>query len=182
MLAALPEILRRHPQTRLTIIGDGPDAARLHTRVAVLGLGTAVRFCGPRPHAALPALLVDAALGLALAERTAFRRYACPLKLLEYAAAGVPAVTTVGTEAGDLVRRHGCGVAVPSTPAALAAAVVRLFDQRAELEVLRQGGIAFAAAHTWDRMLAREAELIRAGRDARAPRRTRTLHALESRA
>lgn len=172
VLEALPRVRDVLPATRLIIVGTGPDEDRLRGLVAQRHLLNAVDFRGPQPYGELPRMLAQADVGLAIAERSAFRRYACPLKLLEYAAAGVPALATVGTEAGDMVRRHGCGLAVPHTPAALADALLHLLSSASLYADLQAGALAFAAEHTWHRILAREAELIRAalGVEAPAPR------------
>jgi phosphatidylinositol alpha-1,6-mannosyltransferase len=169
VLEALPRIREALPAARLMIVGTGPDEDRLRGLVAKRGLSGAVEFRGPRPYGDLPRMLADADVGLAIAERSAFRRYACPLKLLEYAAAGVPALATAGTEAGDMVRRHHCGLAVPQTPTALADALLSLLTDAGLHADLRRGALAFAAEHTWNRLLAREAELIRATRHAPVP-------------
>ena len=48
MLAALPELLRRHPKLQVLIFGQGPLEAELRAEVDAAGLAGAVRFTGFR--------------------------------------------------------------------------------------------------------------------------------------
>ena len=48
------------PDASLTLVGDGPDRARLETLARTLGVAERVRFLGARPHAELPGLLAAA--------------------------------------------------------------------------------------------------------------------------
>jgi glycosyltransferase involved in cell wall biosynthesis len=54
LIDALPEILKRHPDTRLRIVGDGPERARLEAQVRTKGLGEAVEFSGAVANRRLP--------------------------------------------------------------------------------------------------------------------------------
>lgn len=53
LLAALPRILERWPQARLTLIGDGAEKVSLHDTAQRLGVAPCVRFLGALPQAAL---------------------------------------------------------------------------------------------------------------------------------
>lgn len=55
LIAALPAVLSEHPDTRLLIVGDGPDAARLRRLAAASPAGRAVVFSGAVPFSELPA-------------------------------------------------------------------------------------------------------------------------------
>lgn len=46
LLDAFAEVLERHPQAHLTLVGDGPDRAGLEAKVGRLGLGARVTFTG----------------------------------------------------------------------------------------------------------------------------------------
>src|SRR5690606_1815126 len=62
MLAAMPRILARLPDTRLLLVGGGPQEATLIRQAERLGLGDRVIFTGRVPHERVPAYssLVDA--------------------------------------------------------------------------------------------------------------------------
>ena len=65
LLEAMPQVLRRIPDARLTIAGFGPEEAALKALCDRLGLGHVVRFLGAVPQADLPALYRRAALFVA---------------------------------------------------------------------------------------------------------------------
>jgi glycosyltransferase involved in cell wall biosynthesis len=55
LLDAAPQLLERHPDAQLAIVGDGPNLGPLSGRAAALGVSGAVHFLGPSsdPLAAL---------------------------------------------------------------------------------------------------------------------------------
>jgi phosphatidylinositol alpha-1,6-mannosyltransferase len=55
LLRALPQLRARVPATRLLLVGDGPDAARLHRIADAQGVAEHVVFTGSVPAAELPA-------------------------------------------------------------------------------------------------------------------------------
>lgn len=108
----------------VTVVGDGPDRARLKALVGTLGLADVVRFVGAVAPAEVPRHLEradaclmtarDEGLGLAAAEA-----------LLQ----GVPTVAcTDGGGVLDVVPMEGGGRVVPPDPEAIAAALRQVLD------------------------------------------------------
>jgi len=93
-LSALPAILDALPEATALVVGDGPSPPPPHPRIRHLGLVE---------PSELPDLLAAMDVGLAPAS-DARRPWACPLKVLDYRAAGVP---IVGTDMGDTARLVG---------------------------------------------------------------------------
>lgn len=60
LLHAFASVREHAPDARLTVAGDGADAARLRAIAESLGLGDAVKFAGYVPDEALPALYASA--------------------------------------------------------------------------------------------------------------------------
>jgi glycosyltransferase involved in cell wall biosynthesis len=56
LLEALPKIIERYPQARLTAVGDGPNRNDLEKRVKELGLHASVQFLGALNNEELPAI------------------------------------------------------------------------------------------------------------------------------
>lgn len=50
LVGALPELLRRRPEVRLLVVGDGPERSRLEQQARSAGVAEAVRFTGLVPH------------------------------------------------------------------------------------------------------------------------------------
>ncbi|HWI14146.1 MAG TPA: glycosyltransferase, partial [Burkholderiales bacterium] len=97
-----------------------------------------------------------------------FRRYAFPLKVVEYMAAGLACIGTRNTETADLLQRYDCGIAVPFRADALAVAV-RTLAQDGALRARLQHHAREAAGHfQWETLAAREYEIVRRALSARA--------------
>ena len=164
-IEAMPAILAGNSAATLTIVGTGMPSYMEHLegRVRALGLDGAVRLLGLRPVEELPELLAGARLGLAHSEPVEFRRYAMPLKLLEYMAAGVPAIVTEDTEAADAVTRYGCGVAIPYDADALARAVLELLGDEERCATMRANALRHGPELDWGRVLERECRAVEGG-------------------
>lgn len=65
LLQAMPGILEVKPDVRMTVVGFGPEEARLRLQAKALGVDHAVDFIGPLPQAGLPALYRRATLFVA---------------------------------------------------------------------------------------------------------------------
>jgi colanic acid/amylovoran biosynthesis glycosyltransferase len=95
-IAAFAHAGTRVPSARMTIVGDGPDAAEARALADRLGLSGRVEFVGPKPHTDLIRRLAAATV-LIHPSRTAAdgdSEGGAPTILLEAQAIGTPIVTT----------------------------------------------------------------------------------------
>lgn len=130
LLAALPEILRRHPDIALAVAGTGSLETDLRARSLELGLGDHVRFLGGYPQLTAFYPLLDVFVLPSLWE-------GLPLCLLEAMSLSLPIVATaVGGVPGLLADGRSARLVPPADPAALAAAVNALLDDFPAAEAL----------------------------------------------
>lgn len=109
---------------RLRVVGGGPQEAALRAQAADLGLDCA--FTGHVAPAAMPTALAGVAIGAAPYPAST-DHYFSPLKVFEYAAAGLPVVASRIGQLPEIVADGRTGLLVPpSEPAALAAAIDEL--------------------------------------------------------
>jgi glycosyltransferase involved in cell wall biosynthesis len=153
-----------HPDVRLKIVGGGQSAyvARLAALVEELGLTGRVELLGLRPPEEMGMHLASGDIGLACSEPVPFRRYACPLKVMEYMAAGLPTVVTEDTEAAAIIDGLGAGATTAYETEALAGTLARLLDDPAGRLEMGRRGIEFTSTLTWNDVVDRELELVRA--------------------
>ena len=123
-----------------------------------------VQWLGPRPFEQLPAYLGAMQVGLLPYTDSEFNKASFPLKLLEYLAAGIAAVSTdlpaVEWLDTDLID-------VASTPSGFAQAVAEAVEQPStDLVAQRQ---SLAAVHSWDHKVERLANLIGVGPGSSGP-------------
>ena len=134
-------------QGLVTVVGDGPERARLEARARAHGLEA--RFTGFLGREALEPHFRDAWV-LVLAAR---RGEGLPNVVLEAFAHGRPVVTTAHAGVGDLVMDGVNGLLVPpDDPRALRAALARLSQEPGLAERLGRGGRETAERFAWGRV------------------------------
>jgi glycosyltransferase involved in cell wall biosynthesis len=128
LLAAMPELLRRHAAARLLIAGDGEHRPLLERASAALGLGEAVSFLGRADAARVRRLLRGA---VALVVPSIYE--GMPLVVLEAMEAAVPVVASRVSGIPEVVEHGSTGWLVPpEEPPSLAAALAAALDDPAE--------------------------------------------------
>jgi glycosyltransferase involved in cell wall biosynthesis len=101
-----PGLAAQHP---LTIVGSGSEMAAIR---AQLGPLEHVRLIGHIEHTNALSLMGCAAVGLAPYARGDF--HTMPNKFFEYLSAGLPIVSSLGGDAGDLINDEGAGFSDPN--------------------------------------------------------------------
>ncbi|QDO88617.1 glycosyltransferase family 4 protein [Ornithinimicrobium ciconiae] len=152
--------LARQPW-QVRIVGDGPQGPALAEQAARLGLS--VDFRGAVAPGDVPAALAGAAVAVApypVMDEGA-DQYFSPLKIYEYAAAGLPVVASSVGQVPTIVRDGENGLLVePSDAASLARAIDALVADPQRARALGVAGRDMVVAgHSWDRVL----DLILAG-------------------
>lgn len=112
LIAALPQVLAKHPATQLFIFGEGPERAALTAQIAALGLQERVALPGAKPQ-------TDLADWYAAADVfcLASSREGCPNVVLEALACGAPVVASDVGGIGELVSAARLGRLVPNAEA-----------------------------------------------------------------
>lgn len=122
LLQALPAVLETLPETRLVIIGDGPDRSILEALATQLKIRSSILFLGKRSD-------VPNWLKTADAMVLASRWEGMPNVVLEAMAAGTPVIATEVEGIADLLTNGESGLVVPpENPEALTEAIVQLLD------------------------------------------------------
>ncbi len=162
-LRAFALVRRQLPDARMTIAGQGPEAARLRALASELGVAASVDFCGQLDREPMAALLRRAAVSL-----NASRVDNMPNSVLEALASGVPVVSTNVGGVPWLVRDGQTALLVPpDDPLAMAAALVRVLGDAVLASALASAGRAEVQAYGWPRV--REQWSAVYGRLRRAP-------------
>jgi glycosyltransferase involved in cell wall biosynthesis len=141
----LPLVLslaRALPRARVLLVGPAPPATREELERAQAQTPN-LFWIGPRPYEEIPSIVRAFRAGLIPFRRTALTEAVNPVKLYEYAAAGVPCVTTRFTEE---VRAWGDAARVADTEADFIALAKALITSAADPAPL----VAFARRHDWD--------------------------------
>ncbi|HYR51117.1 MAG TPA: glycosyltransferase [Candidatus Dormibacteraeota bacterium] len=146
----LPLVLnlaRALPRARVLLVGPAPPATREELERAQAQTPN-LFWIGPRPYEEIPSIVRAFRVGLIPFRRTPLTEAVNPVKLYEYAAAGVPCVTTRFTEE---VRAWGDAARVADSEQDFIAASSALIASAADPAPL----LAFARRHDWDEIAGR---------------------------
>lgn len=151
---AMPHVLRKHPDARLTIVGYGPEEHRLRKLISSLGLQKAVSLV-TRDALFLTADEGDRKVELmrrAWANVLPSAKEGWGMVVTEAAACGTPSIVSDVTGLRDSVRDGETGIVVSANPSAeeLAEAMIRLASDSDLRERLSAGAIAWASRFDWD--------------------------------
>jgi glycosyltransferase involved in cell wall biosynthesis len=138
---------RAYPQTRLVLVGDGPQRGRLNDLAQALGVQDQVIFAGTRPQP-LP-LIADADVLVAPS-----RQEGLPNTILEAWQVGVPVIATDVAGASEVITHGQNGYLVPPEDAdALGRCLLEVIgNPGARKRVALAGASSLAQRHTLSRM------------------------------
>ncbi len=157
VLSAFERILRRLPDSALTVVGDGPALPSLRALSERLGITKAVRFLGFLPRDELSSIYANHDLFL-----TASPMETQGVVLLESMSCGVPVIGIDRGAIPDLVRDGYNGyVATKPHAVRMAKRAIEVLDSRPHLERLRRGARASVAEHDAGSTTARLTDLYR---------------------
>lgn len=156
LLDTFQTVHARMPKSRLLIVGDGPERARVEARAIESGLQDSIVLTGAVRPDDVPGLLTS--MDVAIAPYRAQRGfYFSPLKIFEYMAAGLPIVAGRIGQIEDILEHDISGVLCGAGDAgAMADRVVELFAD--DVRRRRIGAAARECAcsrHTWDAVAAK---------------------------
>ncbi len=149
-IRAFPRVLSRFPRATFHIYGDGPMKRDWMTLADELGVGDRVKFFPPVSSGRIASIMAGADLGVVPKRADSFGNEAYSTKIMEFMALGVPVVvadTRVDRFYFDdsVVRFFESGNAD-----ALAAAMVRVLEDREETRARVTRALAYARSNCWE--------------------------------
>lgn len=161
LLRAWPEVLKRCPEARLVLVGDGPLRDELGRLAESLGTSLQVVFLGVRSDVASILKASDAFVLPSLWEGFG-------LAVVEAMSAGLPVVATSVDGVREIIRNGQDGILVPpNDPPRLAEAIVELLTNRSRAALLAQSARERAEEYSVQQMVDRLQEMyerLRAGK------------------
>ncbi|ELK48565.1 glycosyltransferase family 4 protein, partial [Halobacillus sp. BAB-2008] len=139
LLQALPEVIERHPEMKVVLVGDALFAKddylkRLKRMVAETGLQDHVCFLGQRED--IPNIMKSLDIFVSYSEAEPFGRV-----IIEALAMETPVIVADSGGAPEIIENGNCGILAPSGNAeALAASILSVLDKRENLGVLGMNG------------------------------------------
>jgi len=170
LVEAVPELLRRHPDLRVDIAGDGPERQVLTARAAELGLSDVVTF-----HGFVSADKREELLAAGWLTTSPSQAEGWGLTVIEANAAGVPAVAFDVPGLRDSVVPGRTGWIIPrdtSLADGLSTALATLADVEVAAEMADRCRV-WAGSFSWDTSADRLAAVVAGEIDARRSRSRR---------
>jgi phosphatidyl-myo-inositol dimannoside synthase len=154
VIEALPRLLRRHPDLRYLVVGDGPGRQSLRRLAEASGVADRVVFTGAVPASELGAHYALATLFVQLSRDPGPGRgvEGFGISLLEAASHGLACIGGRSGGVPEAMQDGETGLLVtPEDAAGFAAAAERLLDDPDERRRMGAAGRRWAEGHTWER-------------------------------
>lgn len=150
LLQAYALIVREIPESRLRIIGDGPERENLEALCVTLGIADHVSFTGAVTPSQVPHQLGEMDIGIAPYPKLD-EFYFSPLKIYEYMASGLPVIASDIGQIRQLIAHEQTGLLTPAGDIdAIANAVIWLHRNPQESNrIARNGQSKVLREHTW---------------------------------
>jgi glycosyltransferase involved in cell wall biosynthesis len=148
-LEMIAAAVRRVPELRLTIIGDGRWKSDLEAQARALGVGEYVEFAGRREYQRALFEILRADIGLIPHRVTAHTNSTIPNKLFEYMLLGKPVLATDMAPVRRLIEEARCGM-VYRTREEGVEALVRLRNETVRRRLGENGRRAVLDRYHWD--------------------------------
>src|SRR5207249_4086229 len=160
VIAEFQKILRRHPQTKLLIVGWGEDEERLKRLSIQHGVSANVVFTGLQPYSLLPDIIRSSDICINPFELNDITRDILPNKVFQYLACGKPLVATPLPGTKPFLSGESDGVVY--TPLENVAGCLRdlLADAKRRDELGRNAAAAVKQRYDWRRIARQMVEMI----------------------
>jgi glycosyltransferase involved in cell wall biosynthesis len=149
-LRAVASVKDQIPNLEFLIIGHGDDLPRVKRLAEELNLKGCVRFLGTMPVEQLPNHLVQADVGLVPILYDGFTRYMLPLKLMEYARMGIPAIVSDTETIRAYFDSQMVRFCKPGNEQDLADAILELYRHPDRRDQLVRAVGRFNSTYNWD--------------------------------
>jgi glycosyltransferase involved in cell wall biosynthesis len=148
VIGAMPTVIDRYPETKLVIVGDGPEKSNLEKIVKRLHLEEHVEFIGTVGHNTIPDYINSFDICVAYYKKVR-SGITSPFKIYEYLSCGKPTIVSnimgVGDKFSEITK-----VIEPENSAMFAKAVISIFKDKKEALRLKKASRNYILdGHTW---------------------------------
>lgn len=130
-----------YEKARLLIAGTGSLRNELVRLVKCLKLNEHISFVGTVTYENISDFLAQGDVAVLPSTKDVVRKVACPIKLFDYLATGLPVVTVSGLWWSELVEMHNVGLVVEDKPKSFAEAVNELLASPNVIDVMSKNAI-----------------------------------------
>ena len=152
LLDAAPKIVKEIPETKLVLLGDGPEMKKLKETVKQKNLDSNVEFKGWIDRKDIPEHLSNASIGIGPLKRTIVTENALPIKVLEYMASSLPIIAKTGTLQEDVLKDNENGWFVENS-SELCEKIIKLEQNPELVEKMGKNSLSMVQKFSWERIV-----------------------------
>jgi len=141
VIESMSYVVKVNRKAKLLIAGAGSLKNDLVKLVKRLKLSDCVSFVGLIPYDKISNFLVQGDVAVLPSTKDVVRKVACPIKLFDYLAAGLPVVTVDGLWWSNFVKIHDVGVAVKDEPKSFADAINDLLSNPDKIDAMGKNAV-----------------------------------------
>lgn len=159
---ALQKVKKQFPNIRFLVLGHANLSyiEGLMNLRDEMELREHVFYLGKKPYREIVPYLKEGDIGMAVFRPVDLRKYAFSLKVIEYIAAGLPVITTKGTQSEDVVRKHDCGIAVDYSAEEVADALIQMLINKNWYSQLSENAKKAAEKYNWEELMEKYFNII----------------------
>lgn len=136
------------------LMGDGPLSLRNEIFNYINSKYLNVIYLGKKPRNGSLEIFCNMQVGVAPSTKDIIRETASPIKVLDYAACGLPVVTVNAGEWSDKIKEYDCGIVVEnSSPEEFVEAIKELSDQRIWRQKSENARLMIKQEYLWSDVL-----------------------------
>jgi len=152
LLEATPKIVKEIPETKIVLLGDGPEMKKLKAIVKQKNLDSNVEFKGWIDRKDIPEHLSNASIGIGPLKRTTVTENALPIKVLEYMASSLPIIAKTGTLPEDVLKDNENGWFVENS-SELYEKIIKLEQNPELVEKMGKNSLSMVQKFSWERIV-----------------------------
>jgi len=147
------EVVRKIPEAKLLIVGDGPQRSKLEAIIAELGLQKQAIITGFQPYQTMPQYINLAAICINTFLITDTTRDIFPTKIVQYLACGKAVIATPLPGMIALIPGEHQGIVYADSPGDMVTKVISLLKSSEHRQQLEQAGLNYVKqAHSYDKI------------------------------
>ena len=152
LINSVPAIIKKIPDAKFVLLGDGPDLNKLKELVRKNHLESNIEFKGWISRQSIPEYLSNASIGIGPLKRTDVTENALPIKVLEYMASGLPLIAKTGTLPDDVLDNNENGYFIENSNE-LSEKIIFLLENPTILEKMGNKSLEMVDKFSWDKIV-----------------------------
>jgi len=152
LLDAAPNIIEKIPETKIVLLGDGPEMKKLTKLVHQNNLDSNIEFKGWIDRNDIPNHLSDASIGIGPLKQTTVTENALPIKVLEYMASSLPMIAKSGTLPDDVLKNNENGYFVENY-SELSEKIILLLKNPELVEKMGKNSLNMVQKFSWEKIV-----------------------------